>query len=313
MSLRIGIDTGGTFTDLVVAEGDRVRVATKSLTTYEDLASGLLRTLDKAELDDAPVDQIVHGTTVALNAILTRRGADVGLVTTDGFRDLLDMGRAWRPAEAVTDPRWTRPHEQRPVIERYRRRSVRERVMANGDVLVALDEDALITEVEERVADGCRSVAVCFLHSYKHPGHEQRAADLLAARFPDLSVTTSSAVAPFPREYDRFSTCVLNAYSRPLMEDYTASITTRLRDAGMSAPLMFMTNDGGLISPEAAAVKPVTTLNSGPVGGISAPRPTRDSWACRTWWPSTWAAPAPTSRWPRDEPRPRVNWSWSTT
>lgn len=108
-ALRIGIDTGGTFTDLVLAEGEHVRIGTKSLTTYDDLANGLLRTIEKAEPGEGPVEQIVHGTTVALNAILTRRGADIGMLTTHGFRDLLDMARGWRPFEAMVDPRWRRP------------------------------------------------------------------------------------------------------------------------------------------------------------------------------------------------------------
>lgn len=267
-ALRIGIDTGGTFTDLVVAEGEHVRSAAKSLTTYGDLADGLLRTLQKAGLDDDPVEQIVHGTTVALNAILTRRGADVGMVTTAGYRDLLDMARGWRPAEAMVDPRWRRPHELRPIVERARRRTVSERMLADGEVLVSLDEEALLTEVERLVADGCRGIAVCFMHGYKHPGHEQRAAALIRRRFPDLSVCTSSEVAPFPREYNRFSTCVLNAYVQPLMESYTSRVETRLREAGIDAPLMFMTNDGGLSTPEQVTSRPVTTLNSGPVGGV---------------------------------------------
>lgn len=268
MSLRIGIDTGGTFTDLVLAEGDHVRIGTKALTTYDDLANGLLRTLEKADPGDRPVDQIVHGTTVALNAILTRRGADIGMVTTHGYRDLLDMARGWRPSEAMVDPRWRRPHELRPIIDRYRRRTVVERVTADGGVLMTLDEDRLLQEVERLVADGCQGIAVCFLHAYKHPEHEQRAAALIRDRFPGLSVSTSAGVAPFPREYNRFSTCVLNAYVQPLMESYTSKVEERLREAGVDAPLMFMTNHGGLSTAEQVTSRPVTTLNSGPVGGV---------------------------------------------
>lgn len=266
--LRIGLDTGGTFTDLVLAEGENVRIGTKSLTTYDDLANGLLRAVDKAEPGDRPVSQIVHGTTVALNAILTRRGADIGMVTTRGFRDLLDMARGWRPFEAMVDPRWRRPHELRPIVERYRRRAVGERMMADGGVLMTLDENRLMQEVERLVDDGCEGIAVCFLHSYKHPKHEQRAADLIRERFPDISVSTSAEVAPFPREYNRFSTCVLNAYVQPMMESYTSRVESRLREAGIDAPLMFMTNDGGLSTAEQIASRPVMTLNSGPVGGV---------------------------------------------
>lgn len=267
-ALRIGIDTGGTFTDLVLAEGENVRIGTKSLTTYDDLANGLLRTIEKADPGDAPVAQIVHGTTVALNAILTRRGADIGMVTTHGYRDLLDMARGWRPFEAMVDPRWRRPHELRPIVERYRRRTVGERLLADGGVLMTLDEDRLLQEVEQLVADGCQGIAVCFLHAYKHPQHEQRAAELIRERFPDISVSTSAEVAPFPREYNRFSTCVLNAYVQPLMESYTSRVEDRLREAGVDAPLMFMTNDGGLATAEQVTSRPVATLNSGPVGGV---------------------------------------------
>lgn len=267
-ALRIGIDTGGTFTDLVLAEGDHVRIGTKSLTTYDDLANGLLRTLEKAEPGEATVEQIVHGTTVALNAILTRRGAEIGMVTTTGYRDLLDMARGWRPADAMVDPRWRRPHELRPIVERYRRRTVGERMTADGGVLLTLDEDRLLQEVQRLVDDGCQGIAVCFLHAYKHPQHEQRAAELIRERFPDISVSTSAEIAPFPREYNRFSTCVLNAYVQPLMEAYTSRVEERLRDAGIDAPLKFMTNDGGLSSAESVAARPVMTLNSGPVGGV---------------------------------------------
>ncbi|MGV0642372.1 hydantoinase/oxoprolinase family protein [Mycolicibacterium sp. XJ2546] len=267
-ALRIGIDTGGTFTDLVLAEGENVRIGTKSLTTYDDLANGLLRTVEKAGPGDTPVEQIVHGTTVALNAILTRRGADIGMVTTRGYRDLLDMARGWRPFEAMVDPRWRRPHELRPIVERYRRRTVGERLMTDGGVLMTLDEVGLLQEVERLVADGCRGIAVCFLHAYKHPQHEQRAAELIRDRFPGISVSTSAEVAPFPREYNRFSTCVLNAYVQPLMESYTTRVEDRLREAGVEAPLTFMTNDGGLVTAEQVTSRPVVTLNSGPVGGV---------------------------------------------
>jgi len=269
LSLRIGIDTGGTFTDLVVVKDDRVRAAVKSITTHGDLPSGTLNALDKAHVESEEVERFVHGTTVALNAILTRRGAEVGLITTMGQRDLLDMGRGWRPWEnALIDPRWRRPHELRPIIERRRRRTVPERVRADGGTVVALDEAHLLVEVEKLVEDGCQSIAICFLHSYKHPGNEQRAAALVRERFPQLSVSTSADIAPFPREYNRFCTCVLNAYAQPLMNTYTSELEDRLQGAGYSAPLMFMTNDGGLIAPEQATAHPVTTLNSGPVGGV---------------------------------------------
>jgi N-methylhydantoinase A len=269
LTLQIGIDTGGTFTDLVVADGDRVLVATKSLTTHGDLPNGTLNALEKAGIGDREVGRIVHGTTVALNAILTRRGAAVGLITTKGYRDVLDMGRGWRPWEdALIDPRYRRPHELRPIVERHRRRTVPERVMAGGGTVIELDEATLLDEVGRLVEDGCESIAVCFLHSYKHPGHEQRAAALVRERFPQLSVSTSSGVAPFPREYSRFSTCVLNAYAQPLMDTYTSELEARLEAAGHAAPLMFMTNDGGLVGPEQATARPVTTLNSGPVGGV---------------------------------------------
>lgn len=269
MSLRIGVDTGGTFTDLVVADGETAVIAEKSLTTHDQLADGLLKALGKAELDDdTAIDGIVHGTTVALNAILTRRGAPTGLITTDGFRDMLDMGRAARTADAVADPRWRRPHEIRPIVERVHRRGVRERHTVSGEALVPLDEEALLREVSELYRDGCRSIAVCFLHSYKFPAHEQRAVELIREAYPDVSVSASHEVAPYPKEYNRLSTAVLNAYSRPMMESYTDVLTDRLEEGGYRAPLMFMTNDGGLSAPAVVKAKPVTTLNSGPVGGV---------------------------------------------
>lgn len=268
MSLRVGIDTGGTFTDLVISDGSSVSVAAKSLTTYDDLANGLLKTLEKAAPEKDRIHQVVHGTTVALNAILTRKGVDAGLITTQGFRDLLDMARGWRPAEALFDPRWRRSQEVNPIIERYRRREVAERVAATGEVKIELDEKALLQEVEQLVAAGCKSIAICFLHSYKHPEHEQKAAALIRQHFPEIGVSTSSGVAPYPREYNRFSTCALNAYVQPLMESYSRDVEGRLSAADISAPLSFMTNDGGLSTPAQVAERPVATLNSGPVGGV---------------------------------------------
>lgn len=141
-------------------------------------------------------------------------------------------------------------------------------MMADGEVLMTLDEDRLLQEVERLVADGCQGIAVCFLHAYKHPEHEQRAAELIRDRFPDIAVSTSAEVAPFPREYNRFSTCVLNAYVQPLMDSYTTRVEGRLREAGLEAPLTFMTNDGGLVTAEQVTSRPVATLNSGPVGGV---------------------------------------------
>ncbi|MEU3270927.1 hydantoinase/oxoprolinase family protein [Saccharomonospora sp. NPDC006951] len=268
MPLRIGIDTGGTFTDLVVADENQIVVATKSLTTHGDLAEGLLNTLSKAAVDHEDVAQIVHGTTVALNAILTRRGAKIGLIASAGFRDLMDMGRGWRAPDAIMDPRYRRPHELRPIVERHLRRNVRERILADGSVLVPLDEKQLLHEVEQLRDEGCAAIAVCFTHAYKHPAHELRAAALIRKHFPDVRVSISSEVAPFPREYNRTSTTVLNAYAQPLMTTYTSSVEQRLLGAGYKAPLSFMTNDGGLCAPAEASATPVTTLNSGPVGGV---------------------------------------------
>lgn len=268
MSIQVGIDTGGTFTDLVVAEGGRVRVATKSLTTHGELTSGVLSALGKAGVAGESIDRIVHGTTVALNALITRGGARIGVITTSGFRDMLETARAWRPAEALLDPRWRRPQELRPIVPRSRRRTVRERVLSSGETLVELDEQALDETVADLVAEGCEGVAVCFLHSYKYPANERRAAELIRQKFPDLFVCLSSEVSPFPREYNRFSTCAINAFVQPMMDDYVGALERRLDDASYSAPLTFMTNDGSITASQVVVSRPVVSLNSGPVGGV---------------------------------------------
>jgi N-methylhydantoinase A len=269
----VGVDTGGTFTDVILSDAEGRVTAHKSATTMPDPSEGFVRGISKAGVTGAEIDSITHGTTIGLNAIITRKGAKVGLVHTEGFRDLLDTGRAWRPVEATVDPRYRRPHEERPIVRRKLRRPVKERMLADGTVLFALDTEArenLLAHVRDMVQDGVESIAVCLLHSYKFPEHEQQIRALIATEYPDLPVDISSETCPYPKEYGRTMTTVLNAYIRPITERYVSSLQQKLAEDGYDHPIWIATNQGGMTTGEVSKSKPVLTLGSGPVGGVLA-------------------------------------------
>ncbi|MEA2324915.1 MAG: N-methylhydantoinase [Thermoleophilaceae bacterium] len=272
-SVLVGVDTGGTFTDVILSDATGRVTAHKSPTTMPDPSDGFVRGIRKAGVSGSEIDSITHGTTIGLNAIITRRGAKVGLVHTEGFRDLLDTGRAWRPVEATVDPRYRRPHEERPIVRRNLRRPVKERMMADGTVLFPFDEEArqdLLVKVREMVDAGVESVAVCLLHSYKFPEHEREIQALIASEFPDLPVDISSDTCPYPKEYGRTMTTVLNAYIRPITERYITQLRDKLSADGYTNPIWIATNQGGMTTDEVSKTKPVLTLGSGPVGGVLA-------------------------------------------
>ena len=267
---RIGFDIGGTFTDFILVDGEQGRLHLhKCLTTPEDPSigalAGLSDLLEAAGVDIADVGHVVHGTTLVTNSIIERSGARLGLLTTRGFRDILEMGTEQR--YDIHDLFLTFPE---PLARRRDRREVGERVSRDGYVLEALDPDAVRREVRELVADGVEALAVCFLHAYKNPIHERVVRDLVRSEFPDLPVSISSDVHPQINEYERSSTTAANAYVQPLMSAYVRRLDRVLRERGFGGRFHLIQSSGGLTAPETAQALPIRFLESGPAGGAQA-------------------------------------------
>ena len=270
MTSRLAIDIGGTFTDatLVDEETGAVSIA-KVLSTPSDPSLGFMtaaeRILSESGVAPGDVRFVVHGTTVATNAIIEGKVARSGFVTTDGFRDLLEIARQTRPS--LYDLQFEKPP---PLVPRDRAFGVRERLGPAGEVLKPL-EDASVYEVAAALrAAEVESVAVCLLHAYVNPAHEQRIGEILAEELPGVPISLSSEVAPEFREYLRASTTVINAAIRPVVERYLESIERRLADAGVTAELLVMQSSGGVFGSQAAARKPVFMVESGPAAGVIA-------------------------------------------
>jgi N-methylhydantoinase A len=261
---RIGVDIGGTFTDLVLLVGGRVAAVGKALTTPADpsiaVAEGVASLL--AEVDPRQVGEVVHGTTLVANALIERRGARTCLVTTRGVRDALAIRREHR--YDLYDLFLELPE---PLVPRRLRWEVGERVLADGTVDRPLDEAGVRRLARRARREGVEAVAVCFLHSYRHPDHEQRAAAILAEEVPDAPVSASCDVVPELGEYVRASTTVANAYVRPLMDRYLATLERRLGDAGLRCPLHLMLSTGGLATVDTGRRFPIRLAESGPAAG----------------------------------------------
>jgi N-methylhydantoinase A len=262
---RIAVDIGGTFTDVVLDAGGRLHTA-KVLTTpdapEDAVIAGTREVLAAAGVAPGDVALVIHGTTLATNAILERKGAPTGLLTTAGFRDVLEIGY-----ESRYDQYDVFIDKPVPLVPRTHRLPVRERVDVSGAVVEPLVEADVLAALPELDALGVRSVAVGFLHAYANPAHEERTRALLAEHRPDLSVTLSSEVCPEVREYERFSTAAANAYVRPLMERYLGRLERRLRETGLACPVLLMTSGGGLTTIETAMRFPIRLVESGPAGG----------------------------------------------
>ncbi len=262
--MRVAVDIGGTFTDAVAIDADgRCRTA-KVLTTPRRLQDGVLAVLDELDIDWRTLESITNGTTAGLNAFLERKGARVALLTTAGFRDVYELGRANRP-----DMYNVRYRPPAPLTPRRSIYEAAERMTAEGNPLVPLDEEAVL-ELGGRLAEGYEAVAVCFLHSYANPAHEQRAAELLRRASPSLSVVCSHEVAPEWREYERTSTTAIAAYIAPIVESYLAELEKETTERGMRGALRVMQSNGGVMTASSARRKPIQTLFSGPVGGTIA-------------------------------------------
>ena len=263
---RLAVDIGGTFTDLVLEGPDRT-TSIKVLTTPEAPEKGVLegirRILDEARAGPADVGLVIHGTTLATNALIERKGARTALVVTDGFRDSIEI--AYEHRFEQYDLYMERP---RPLVPRHLRFTVPERAAADGSVLLALDEAAVTALVPAMRRADIRSVAVCFLHSYANPEHERRAGELLAQAMPELSITLSSDVCPEIREYDRMSTAAANAYIQPLMAGYLSRLATEIDRLGIPGPLLLIMSSGGVTTVETAVRHPIRLVESGPAGGV---------------------------------------------
>ena len=271
--LRIGIDVGGTFTDLVAMdEGDSAPVAFKTPTTPADPSDGVLNGiaglasslgLDVSELlQKAQV--IIHGTTVATNTLVERKGATVGLITTEGFRDLLEI------REGLKEDRYNlRMNQVEPLAPRYLRVGVAERVDAGGKVRRELDKDGLKRQVEYLKSEGVDSVAICFLFSFLNPEHEQEAERVVREMLPDAYVSASHVILPQIKEFDRLSTTSLNAYVGPSLSSYLERLETRVSQIGGSAPLFVIQSNGGIATVEDSSEQAVRSILSGPAGGAS--------------------------------------------
>ncbi|MCY4622475.1 MAG: hydantoinase/oxoprolinase family protein [bacterium] len=262
--MRVAVDIGGTFTDAVaIDDAGRTRAA-KVLTTPQRLSDGVLGVLDQLDIDWRRLDSITNGTTAGLNAFLERRGAKVALVTTRGFRDVYELGRANRP-----DMYNVRYRPPTPLVPRRSVYEVDERIAADGTVLVGVDEGE-VRKLGEHLVDNYEAVAICFLHSYANPANERQVADFLRSLDRSLSVVCSSDVAPEWREYERTSTTAIAAYVAPIVEDYLAELERRTSERGMRGSLRVMQSNGGVMAAASARRKPIQTLFSGPVGGTIA-------------------------------------------
>ena len=262
---RIGVDVGGTFTDIVL-EHDGALTTAKVLTTPsapdDAVLAGVDDVLARTGVDPAAVGLLIHGTTLATNAIIERKGALTALVTTEGFRDVLDIGY-----ESRYDQYDIMIEKPAALVPRERRLVVPERVDVNGRVLMPLDEAAVEAVADELARLGVESVGIGFLHSYANPAHERRAREIIATALPEVSITLSSEACPEVREYERFCTTAANAYVQPLMSSYLGRLRTRLEERGLACPVLLMTSGGGLASLDAAIRFPIRLVESGPAGG----------------------------------------------
>ncbi|MBI4276858.1 MAG: hydantoinase/oxoprolinase family protein, partial [Armatimonadetes bacterium] len=267
---RLGVDIGGTFTDFVLMEQHTGRLLLgKTLTTSRDpsvaVVKGFERLMREHGLGAGQVDLIIHGTTLATNALIERKGARTGLITTAGFRDVLEIARERR--YDAYDVMIDFPD---PLVPRSLRLEVDERVDKDGNVAQPLAVDQVAAAVERLRREGVAAVAVCFLHSFRNPAHEVAVKEMIAARAPEIFVSISSEVVPEIREYERTSTTVVNAYVQPIMERYLNKLAGDLAALGYRRPVLMMLSSGGIASAQVAGRFPVRVIESGPAAGAIA-------------------------------------------
>ncbi len=268
--LVVGIDTGGTFTDLFMVDlVTRRLISNKVDSTPDDPSLAFMNTLTGTPESGENARKVIHGTTHATNTIIQKNGTTVGLITTAGFRDVLEIARANRPFENANDLQWRRP---KPLVPRFLRVGVRERINSRGEVIERLDEGALLEAVRYLDQQGVRAVAVCFLFSFLEDEHENKTASLIQQHFPHLDVSLSSAILPEWREYERTCTVVADAYIKPIMKGYFSRLEEKLKDWGYLRTLLIMKSNGGVMSTKIACDYPIQTYLSGPAAGLVAAR-----------------------------------------
>lgn len=262
--MRIGVDIGGTFTDLVAVLNDNTLVNSKSLSTPQDQSVGIMDCLAKTDLNLAGTELFLHGSTVAINTVIERKGAKTALVTTRGFRDVYEIGRCNRPESYNLDF-----HRPKPLIPRHLRFEVTERLNYKGEVLTPLVKEELNGIIKTVKEEHVESIAVCLLHSYANPEHERQVAEILRAALPGVYVTISSEIMREFREYERTSTTALNAYVGPIVVKYLNTLEKSLGEMGFKGKMLMMQSNGGAMSVETTKKMPVAMMESGPVSGVS--------------------------------------------
>ena len=264
MNLRIGIDIGGTFTDLVAITGDGQVITRKTASTPHDYGEGIVNGLsDLLRQHPGTVTDVLHATTVGSNTILEAKGAKTALITTKGFRDILEIRDLRMPV--LYDISWTKP---RALVERRLRLEVAEKLRPDGTVVQALDMETVDAAIEMLRREGVKGLAICLLHSYANPEHEKAIAAAVRAALPDVAISISSEILPEIKEYPRTSTTVINAYVQPVVRAYITALVARLKALGIEAPLQLMQSNGGLASAAFAAAAPAHIIESGPAAGV---------------------------------------------
>lgn len=262
---RVGVDVGGTFTDLFAwEETTGKRVTAKVLTTKSDRSQGVIQAIEAAKIPFAEISHLIHGTTAATNALLERSYPDPALITTDGFRDTIEIGRQHR--QHLYDPYQTKP---KPIVRRRNRHTVPERMNVGGDVERPLNRVAAAEVVEKIAEKGIKSIAIAFINSYVNDAHEQEMREIVLAHIPDAHVVLSGETRPVFREHGRFSTTVIRAALMPVMVDFFDRLRDGLKEKGFVGALMILKSSGGVAGVELAKNHPEELLESGPAGGVA--------------------------------------------
>ncbi|MCH8108595.1 MAG: hydantoinase/oxoprolinase family protein [Chloroflexi bacterium] len=266
----LSVDIGGTFTDFSLLDLSTGQVLVNKVLTDPDnpeqaLMQGASELLQSAGVAFSQLRMVVHSTTLATNAIIERKGAKTALITTEGFRDILEMGR-----EQIYDMYDLKAQYPPPLVPRYLRRGIPERISRDGQILQALDEEAAMAVVDDLVKEGAEAIAVSLMHAYKNPANEQALKAAIASRFPDVTLSISSEVAPVINEYERTSTTVADCYIKPAVSRYLTGIEEKLAEQGYTGRLLVMHSAGGVIDSDTASERPVRLLESGPAAGALA-------------------------------------------
>ncbi len=268
---RLGVDVGGTFTDLIYVDDESGEILVHKIPTTpgdpsQGTVQGVREVTGQAKVAPSELDQVFHGTTIATNIVIEHNGAKVGMITTEGYRDILHIARHKKPLNFSNYQ--DLPWQAFPIVRRRYRLTVPERILKDGSVLVPLDEERAREHVRTLKAQGVEAVAVCFLFSFLNPVHEQRVAEIVREEFPDAFLSVSSEVLPQYREYERFSTVCLNAFIGPKVATYVSRLEDELRSMGVKTGVHLMTSASGVATAEGAVQRPVNLLMSGPVAGV---------------------------------------------